>query len=86
MKTIDYDSQEKNTGNTPEHMATDQPMSKKFGNIQRAYEEGFAAADGIMSANTDPDGGIIHPAVGDASLPSRAPDTIEDENAGLADS
>jgi len=86
MRTIDYDKQESYTGNTSEHMAVDVAIDKKFGNIQHAYEEGFASSDGVRGGTAESDGSILHPEHGDNSIPSRTPESIDDENPGLADS
>jgi hypothetical protein len=85
MRIIDYDKQDKNTGNTEEHIATDAPIEKKFGNIQHAFEEGFAASDGVRGATAATDGRMPHPEKADDSKPKRVPDAIENENPGLAD-
>ena len=85
MRTIDYNTQGKNTGNTEDHIATDEAMDKKFGNMQRAYEEGFAASDGVRGGTAGTNGRIKHPERADNSRPTRAENSIENENPGLAD-
>jgi hypothetical protein len=85
MRIIDYDKQDKNTGSTEEHVATDEAVDKKFGNLQRAYQEGFASSDGVRGGTAETDGRIKRPEQGDDSRPKRTPDSIEDENPGLAD-
>ena len=85
MRIVDYDKKDKNTGSTEGHIATDETVDKKFGNIQRAYEEGFASADGVRGGTAETDGRVKHPEKGDDSRPKRTPDSIENENPGLAD-
>jgi len=85
MRTIDYDEKDKSTGSTENHIATDEAVDKKFGNIQRAYEEGFASADGIRGGTAETNGRVRHPEKGDDTTPKRTPDSIENENPGLAD-
>lgn len=85
MRIIYYDTKEKSTGSTEEHIATDETMDKKFGNMQHAYEEGFAASDGVRGGTAETDGHIKHPEEGDDTRPSRTLESIEDENPGLAD-
>ncbi len=85
MRTIDYDKQDKNTGSTENHVSTNEPVEKKFGNFQRAYEEGFAASDGVRGETAETDGRVKHPEKGDDSRPRRQDPSIENENPGLAD-
>lgn len=85
MRTIDYDKKNKNTGNVEGHIATDEAMDKKFGNIQRAYAEGFAASDGIWGGTAETEGWGRYPEQGDDSRPGRDLYSIENENPGLAD-
>jgi hypothetical protein len=65
MRFIDYDKKERSTGNIEGHIATDEAMDKKFGNMQHAYEEGFAASDGVRGGTAETDGHIKHPEEGD---------------------
>ena len=85
MRIINYDKKEKSSGNTEEHVATDEATEKKFGNMQHAYEEGFAASDGVRGGTAESDGRVKHPEEGDDSRPTRTPESIENENPGLAD-
>ena len=85
MRIVNYDGKDKNSGNTETHIATDEAMDEKFGNIQNAYEEGFAAADGVRGGTVESDGRVKHPEKGDDSIPKRTPTYIENENPGLAD-
>ena len=85
MRVVDYDAPDKNTGNTENHMAVDEAIEKKFGNVQHAYEEGFAASDGVRAGTAETDGSIKYPEKIDDSRPSRTPESIENENPGLAD-
>ena len=81
-KRIEY---EDTSGNTETHIAADMPIDQKFGNLQNAYEEGFAASDGIRGVTAASGGRIRHPEKGDAPLIDSVPESIEDENPGLAD-
>lgn len=85
MRTIDYDQKDNNTGNTEGHIATDEAMSKKFGNLQRAYQEGFAASDGVRGGTAETNGRVQHPEKGDSLRSGRVSNSIENENPGLAD-
>jgi hypothetical protein len=85
MRRIDYDQKDKNTGNTENLIAVDQPVEKEFGNMQRAYEEGFAASDGVRGETAETNGRVKHPEKGDASSTRHAEGGIDDENPGLAD-
>lgn len=82
VKKIDYD--EKDSGNTETHIAVDAAMEQKYGNIQNAYEEGFASASGVRGATAETSGRIKHPEKLD-DAPARQNNPIADENAGLAD-
>jgi len=83
MRTVKYEEQD--TGNTETHIAADAPIAKKFGNLQHAYEEGFAASDGVRGGTAETDGRVTHPEKSDSSHPARNDNTIDDENPGLAD-
>jgi hypothetical protein len=86
MRTIEYDDKEtSDTGSTETHIATDEAMNKKFGNMQRALEEGFAASNGVRGGTAESDGRVKHPEKSDYSRPNRVTNSIEDENPGLAD-
>ena len=85
MKVVYYDTKEKGSGSTEEHVATDEAIEKKFGNMQHAYEEGFASSNGVRGGTAETDGRVKHPEEGDDSKPARTPESIEDENPGLAD-
>jgi len=85
MYIVDYNKRDKNTGSSEEHIATDETVDKKFGNTQRAYEVGFAASDGVRGETEETDGRVTHPEKGDDSRPKRTPNSIENENPGLAD-
>lgn len=85
MRTIDYDKQDKNTGNTDNQIATDEAMHKKFGNLRRAYEAGFSASDGVRGGTMETNGLEKYPEIGDDSKPSRTSKTIKSEDPGLAD-
>ena len=84
MRTIDYD--EDTTGNTETHIATDAAPEKIFGDLQHAYEEGFAASDGVRGQTAETGGKIRHPEKGDESISGRrVTNSIADQNPGLAD-
>lgn len=82
MRTVDYDDKGKNTET---QIAVDETIEHKFGNLQRAYNEGFASADGVRGATFDTDGRVVHPEQGDEAMKDSPHNTIEDENPGLAD-
>jgi hypothetical protein len=85
MRTVKYDDQDKGTGSTETHVATDLAMTKKHGNMQGALEEGFAASDGVRGVTAASGGRVKHPEKGDASIPGPVTDSVENENPGLAD-
>jgi hypothetical protein len=86
MRRIDYDAPDKNTGNTENQIATDESMVKKYGNLGRAYQEGFAASSGVRGQTAETDGGETHPETADEPSVRRIAKSVESENAGLADS
>lgn len=83
VKVIDYD--DKDSGNTETHIATDNYMSELSPNYQNALEEGFASADGVRGVTAASGGRIKHPEKSDDPVLSRTPQSIENENPGLAD-
>jgi hypothetical protein len=84
MRTVDYD--DKDSANTETHIATDEAMEKKFGDLQHAYEEGFASASGVRAGTAETDGSVKHPETSDeAARANRVRNPNDDENAGLAD-
>jgi len=85
MRIRDYDEKDKNSGNTETQIAVDEKIEKIYGNLQNAYEEGFAASSGIQGGTAETNGRIKHPERIDDSHPNRTPDSIENENPGLAD-
>ena len=85
MRVIPYDQPAKKSESTSEHIATDEVPDKKFGNIQRAYEVGFSASDGVRGGTMETEGRVKHPEKGDNTKPTGAVNSIEDENPGLAD-
>lgn len=85
MRVIDDEINKKNTANTESHIATDEDIDKKFGNLMRADEVGFSASDGVRGGTMETDGRVKHPEKGDDTIPKRTPDVIENENPGLAD-
>lgn len=87
MKTRDYDTiYNDTTGGTETHLAVDEAMQDKNAQAQHVYEEGFAASSGVRQETAETGGRIKHPEMKDDSRPDRVPDSIEEENAGLADS
>jgi hypothetical protein len=86
MRKVDYDKLQKSTGSTETQVAVDEAMDKKYGNIQNAYEEGFASAHGVRNETAESSGRVRHPEMADDTRPDRTPDSIEEENPGLADS
>jgi len=90
MKTRDYDSIDKNTGSTETHVAVDTQMRHVIEDgstdgDRAAYEEGFASASGVRPETASTGGRIRHPESKDKARTS-ALTSIEEENAGLADS
>lgn len=84
MRTIHYNSQEKYTGNTETHIATDVMMNENF-NSSLKLEEGFAASSGIRNETAETGGRVKAPEKGDASIPAITLAKFEEENSGLAD-
>jgi hypothetical protein len=60
-------------------------VEKKFGNLQLAYEEGFAASDGVRPETAETSGHAKHPETKDDAAVEGPEDSIENENPGLAD-
>ncbi len=85
MRKVAYYEQDKNTGNTETLVAVDEIIEKKFGNLQRAYNEGFAASDGVRGATAETNGRVLYPEKWDNIKSDAKPNNIEDENPGLAD-
>ena len=82
-KIIDYDTKE--SGNTETHIATDTYMDEHSDHYQYALVEGFASADGIRGVTAASGGRVEHPAKSDAPIIDRIPESIGNENPGLAD-
>jgi hypothetical protein len=85
MRTVKYEEEDKGTGSTETLIAVDEAMSKKFGNLQRAYNEGFAASDGVRGGTAETNGRVLHPEKSDDAETGVKSNSIEDENPGLAD-
>ncbi len=86
-KAHKIDPYAKYTGSTETHRAVDEHMFPKDAReLQSAYEEGFAASSGIRPETAESGGRIKHPETQDHQKHPGAPDLIEEENAGLADS
>jgi hypothetical protein len=83
MRKVDYDKKE--TENTETLIAVDDTTEHKFGNLQRAYNEGFASADGVRGGTAATNGRVLHPEKGDGLKPNSPPNPVDDENPGLAD-
>lgn len=84
MRIVKYRAK-KETVRPEDPIAADETMAKKFGDMQHAYETGFAASDGVRGGTAETDGRVRHPEEGDDTRPTRTPAAIEDENPGLAD-
>ncbi len=84
MRTIHYDKQEKYTGSTETHVATDTMMDDHF-NDSLKLEEGFAASSGVRNETAETGGRVKAPEKRDASIPAITIDKFEEDNAGLAD-
>ncbi len=85
MRVIPYNIEEKESESTSEHVATDETADKKFGNMQRAYDVGFSASDGVRGGTIETEGRVKHPEKGDDTRPTSAANSIKNENPGLAD-
>lgn len=85
MRTIKYEETDQTTGSTETLIAVDESVQKKFGNMQRVYEEGFSASDGVRAGTAATNGRIRHPEKGEGPRPKRSENSIENENPGLAD-
>jgi hypothetical protein len=85
MRKVKYEDQEKGTGGTETHLATDQVIKGNSSYPSQAMEEGFAASDGVRGVTSASGGRVKHPEKDDASLNDPVPESIEDENPGLAD-
>jgi hypothetical protein len=88
MRKIDYDTvYDETTGNTGNHIAADEMMKRKNSGLEReGYEEGFASASGVRNETAETGGRVQHPEAKDRSRPDPVSPSIEDENAGLAES
>ncbi len=85
MRTVQYEEKDKGTGSTETLVAVDEQIGKKFGNLQRAYNEGFAASDGVRAGTAETNGRILRPEKSDDANKGAHTNTIEDENPGLSD-
>ena len=77
---------------TETHLGVDQQIEKTLqdgssdaGSIALSYREGFAASSGIRPETAETGGRAKAPEMKDDVIPDRTPDSIEEENAGLAD-
>lgn len=64
----------------------DAAFENKYGSVQNAYEEGFASAQGARNLTAETDGAVKNPETFDDAGTGRTETSIEEENAGLADS
>ena len=85
MLTFNYSDKEEDQANTETLIAVDESIAHKFGNLQRAYNEGFAASSGVRGETAETSGRVLHPEKGDETSIDFPINTVEDENAGLAD-
>ena len=91
MRRVNYDEKPDRTG-TPTHRGVDEQMEEtaRFdgtGDVTgKSYREGFAASSGVRNETAETGGRVRAPEMGDNSRPDRVPNSIEEENAGLADS
>ena len=83
MRKIDYDA--KDTDSTETLIAVDETIEHKYGNLQRAYNEGFAASDGVRGGTAATNGRVLHPEKGDTLKRNSPKNPIDNENPGLAD-
>lgn len=84
MHTVKYNKKEK-AENTETLIAADETTEHKFGNLQRAYNVGFAASDGVRGRTAETNGRALHPEQGDEPKPNARHNSVDDENPGLAD-
>lgn len=77
---------------TSNHLGVDEMIEESLqegssadGRIAKIYEEGFAASSGVRSETADSGGRIKAPEMKDDALSDRTADSLEKENAGLAD-
>ena len=85
MRIVPYEEKIENKGTTETRIAVDDTTEHKFGNLQRAYNEGFAASDGVRGGTAATNGRVLHPEQVDGRKPNSPHDSIADENPGLAD-
>lgn len=85
MRTVKYEEKEKGEANTETMIAVDEAIENKFGNLQRAYNEGFAASNGVRAGTAETNGRILHPERSDGTRKNSPANSINDENPGLAD-
>lgn len=92
MRKRDYDTMyDDTTGGTDTHVAVDTKMKHVIEDgstkgDKQAYEEGFASASGVRPETAETGGRIRAPERKDAAQIDPVPKSIEEENAGLAES
>ncbi len=87
MRKVEYDA--KDTASTENHLSVDDEMRETKhpgGEQDHAFVEGFAASSGIRPESAETGGRLDHPEVFDDLVPDPEPISLEEENAGLADS
>ncbi len=92
MRTIDTTKPDAGSS-TETHRGVDEQIEKTLddgstadGRVEKSYREGFAASSGIRPETAETGGRAKAPEMADDAIPDRTPDSIEKENAGLADS
>lgn len=64
----------------------DAALENKYGSVQNAYEEGFAASSGVRNLTAETDGAVQSPETGDEDGTNQTRTSVDLENAGLAES
>ncbi len=92
MRHVEYNDTPEPTG-TATHRGVDAVVketvdrgSSADAEIQQSFREGFGASSGIQPEVAETGGRAISPEMKDDARPDRVPDSVEKENAGLADS
>ncbi len=87
LRHVEYDAHE--SASTENHRSVDAQMEEvnehPGGEQNLAFEEGFAASSGIRPESAETGGRIDHPEMLDDSMPDPLPESLEEENPGLAD-
>lgn len=92
MRHVEYNDTPEPTG-TATHRGVDEVVkesvdrgSSSDGDVAKLFREGFGASSGVQQETAESGGRIASPEMKDDSIPDRTPNSVEKENAGLADS